>query len=187
MLKRRGRPGSRAAEQRLALADLFPDRIRPGALFFLHDAAQAAAAAGPGAIGAAGCCKIENIAVFAPIPSARDRMATAETIGVARSARKASRRSGMKLPRRLNELVWAVRRGGPRLRWQGPDQQSRRKTVGGRQSLVMLHLVAVSTVAVDSRVGGRQSVRAMRSKKRLRPERGAETPSSERIGGAPGI
>ena len=38
---------------------------------------------------------IEKMAVLAPIPSASDRMATAETIGVARKARNASRRSDM--------------------------------------------------------------------------------------------
>ena len=37
----------------------------------------------------------EKIAVLAPMPSASDRIATPVTIGVARSARKASRRSGM--------------------------------------------------------------------------------------------
>ncbi len=39
--------------------------------------------------------RIENIAVFAPIPSASDRIATAETTGAALMARKALRISCM--------------------------------------------------------------------------------------------
>src|SRR5215218_2302249 len=42
--------------------------------------------------------RIEKIAVFAPIPSASDRMAIAVTTGVAFRARKASLRSCMHLP-----------------------------------------------------------------------------------------
>ena len=42
----------------------------------------------------------EKIAVFAPMPSASDRMATADTTGVARNERSASRKSDMASPRR---------------------------------------------------------------------------------------
>ena len=50
--------------------------------------------------------RIEKIAVFAPIPRASDRRAMAVTMGVARSARAASRRSGMTLRRRIPSEGW---------------------------------------------------------------------------------
>ena len=49
---------------------------------------------------------MEKIAVFAPIPSASERIATADTIGVARSARTAKRRSCI-----VSNLSWLMANG----------------------------------------------------------------------------
>jgi hypothetical protein len=103
-IEARARPCERAVEEAPALANLFPHGIAPGRpaprgiaehdeLVRVSDRQHAQEQ----------LSRIEKMAVFAPIPSASDRIAMSDTTRVDLSERTASRRSCMQPPSRLRQ------------------------------------------------------------------------------------
>src|SRR5262249_7683238 len=78
------------------IAPLQPAPVfRPSAIAESDDTVTSRSGSATGSGRSMRALKREKIAVFAPIPSASETSATPETIGVARKARSASRRSGI--------------------------------------------------------------------------------------------
>ncbi len=98
-------PLSRSCRRRISCHTCWRTNAAPSSPFSVSRISRSGSCTGRGRKSVASIS--EKIAVFAPMPSASERMAAADTSGVARSARTASRRSDMPVYRSKTPVAGA--------------------------------------------------------------------------------